>query len=199
MVRSQKGNITLYASDSYILRSLDYYFDGLLRPLRIMFELTGKKLSVHAYSYHMLNALIDINLDQDESDAVILITTRPCYRILKGVFNYKKNLFFIDIDSANSVVLRKLVIFTMRTIVNNDSVEFKLDGIDELVCNKIAFSYFNGLSPSFIASVNRVTQKDISKTKRKLMDVFLVRTTQELHIKHQLYCKIFTHYNSERR
>lgn len=146
----------------------------------------------------MLNALIDLNLYKDESDAVILITTRPCYRILKGLFNYKRNVFYIDIDSANSVILHKLDVFIMRTIAISDSTEFKLTGINDLLCNKIVRSYLNGVSPSFIAMINRVSQSDISKAKRKLMDVFLVKTTQELHIKNQLYHKVFIHYNVER-
>lgn len=197
MIRLQKGNIMLCASDSYILHALDCYFEGSLRSLREVFDLTGKTLSVHAYSYHMLNALIDLNLDEDESDAVILITSLPCHRILKGVFNYRSNVYFIDINNENFVVLHKLNIFIRMAIIVNDSAELKLTKINELLCNKIATSYFNGLSPSFISTVNMVNQKDVSKVKRKLMYAFRVKTTQELYIKNQLYRKVFNHYNFE--
>ncbi|RSK63153.1 hypothetical protein EJE24_22670 [Enterobacter huaxiensis] len=195
MIRSQKGNITLCASDSFILRSLDFYFDDLLKSLSKALELTGKKLAVHAYSCHMLNTLIHLNLDKDECDAVILITTHPCYRILKGLYNYTDNVFYIDIDSANSVILQKLNTFILRTIAVSEGAKFKLTGVDDLLYSKVVLSYFHGISPSFIEVINGVSQSDISKTKRKLMDAFLVRTTQELYIKHQLYHKAFIRYN----
>lgn len=181
-----------------MLNSLEFYFNDLLEHVSKSFELSGKKLAVHAYSCHMLNGLIDLDLDNDDNDAVILITTRSCYRILKGLITYKKNVFYIDIDSANSVIVYKLGKYINRIIEINENVGYGLSDVSKLLNDKIIQAYFNGVSPGIIAIINKVSAREISKVKRKLMDAFLVNTTQELYIKQRLYRKVSIHYRFER-
>lgn len=197
MIYSHTGNIKLCASDSFILRALEFYFNDLLRPFKEEFDLTGKKLTVQAYSCHMLESLIDIDIDNDACDAVVLITTRSCHRVLRGLFDYKGDVLFIDIDSANSVILQHLKNFLKNSssVIQGATIDFHL--AEEILQNSIVQSYFKGMRPSAISLRNKVSQREISKAKRQLMDVFSVRTTQELFFKRKLYSRSCSRYYPE--
>lgn len=194
MLCIQKENIKICSSDSYMMTSLEFFFENSLKNLCGQFKLTRKKLGIHAFSCHMLCTLMNFKIDADKNDAVILITNRRCYRILKGLITYKRNVFFIDIDNPINKVLFKLEKFIKRVADIDENIGYSLKGANAILQGNLLHSYFNGVSPGLIAIKNKLSEKEVSKAKRQLMSAFLVKTTQELHIKHQFYHKASIHY-----
>lgn len=181
MFYEKKEHLTLLSSDCYS-------FIAIKSVLLVLFEenprLRNLNILVNVFSEKNLSNLAHTQISKKFYDLHIIIASEPFFRVFSGSV-ICDHLFHIDINFSVYDMMKKLrQIFEYGCNHAHKPTEIKrfrrqLTEQESLYIEMLLSEHKNRK----IAVATGIPERDISKTKRKLMDYLGVESTQELFVK----------------